>query len=520
MLYDIVIIGGGHNGLVAACYLAKAGKKVLILEKNDYIGGGTTSQKVFPDYEAYLSRYSYLVSLIPEEIFDELNVHVNLLRRSIASYTPYVQNGLHKGLIISNVDEEISRKSVLDLGYGELEWEGYLSILQKQRTFAGLIWDSFLLPLKSKEEWKVYFEAQGQAELWESMVEEPIGKLIERHVQSDILRGVLMTDAKIGSYTHAYDLSLLQNKTFIYHIIGNKTGEWRVPEGGMGNVVAQLINTAENLGVEILVNATVKHIDNEEGLKVVYHINGKDYEVKAKDILHNAAPEVLEKLLGNIPLPAKPSEEGTAFKINLLLKKLPELKDKQVRPEQAFAGTFHINQSFEQMEKTFDSAISGKMPDVIACEIYCHTLTDPSILSEELQEQGYHTLTVFGLDLPYELFKRDNEAAKKEVVEKFLKGINEYLAEPLEDCLAVDKNGNLCLEAKSSVDLETELGMPRGNIFHNGLSWFYAETTDAIGKWGVETPYEHIYICGSGASRGGAVSGIPGRNAAKVLLDA
>ncbi|MFD2519590.1 phytoene desaturase family protein [Emticicia soli] len=519
MIYNSVIIGGGHNGLVAACYLAKAGKKVLILEKNDYIGGGTTSQKVFADYEAKLSRYSYLVSLFPKELLNELGIDVNLLRRNIASYTPYNQQGVDKGLIISNVDEEVSKQSILDLGYGEAEWEGYQKILQKQQTFAEFIWDSFLAPLQSKEEWKAYFEAKGQAELWTNFVEEPIGKLIESHVKSDILRGVLMTDAKIGSYTYAHDTSLLQNRTFIYHIIGNKTGEWRVPQGGMGNVAAQLIKKAIDLGVEIIASSEVKQIEQGTELKVIYQHNKQTYEVLAQDILVNAAPGVLEKLLGNTPSAAKPTEEGTAFKINLLLKKLPLLKDTKVKPEEAFAGTFHINQSYTQMEDTFKTAESGRIPDLIACEIYCHTLTDPSILSAELQAQGYHTLTVFGLDLPYELFLKDNETAKKEVVEKFLRGINAYLAEPLEDCLAIDKNGNWCIEAKSSVDLEKELGMPRGNIFHNGLSWFYAEDTAAIGTWGVETPYEHIYICGSGAARGGAVSGIPGRNAAKAVLE-
>lgn len=518
MIYDSVIIGGGHNGLIAACYLAKAGKRVLILEKNDYIGGGTTSQKVFPDYEAYLSRYSYLVSLLPKEIIDELNINITLLRRNIASYTPYTENGVDKGLIISNVDEEVSKQSILDLGYGEAEWDGYQSVLQKQQTFAELIWDSLLSPLRSKDEWKAYFEAKGQAELWTSFVEEPIGKLIESHVQSDILRGVLMTDAKIGSYTHAYDTSLLQNRTFIYHIIGNKTGEWRVPQGGMGNVVAQLIKKATELGVIIKADAEVKRIDRSKRLKVIFLHENTEQEVAAKDILINAAPRVLEKLLGNTPAALQTTEEGTAFKINLLLKKLPQLKDAKVKPEEAFAGTFHINQSYKQMENTFKAAESGIIPDPIACEIYCHTLTDPSILSAELQAQGYHTLTVFGLDLPYELFLKDNETAKKQVVERFLKGINSYLAEPLEECLATDKNGNWCIEAKSSVDLEKELGMPRGNIFHNGLSWFYAESPASIGTWGVETPYENIYVCGSGAARGGAVSGIPGRNAANKVL--
>ncbi|PLK43101.1 NAD(P)/FAD-dependent oxidoreductase [Emticicia sp. TH156] len=519
MIYDSVIIGGGHNGLVAACYLAKAGKKVLVLEKNDYIGGGTTSQRVFPDYEAYLSRYSYLVSLFPEEIFDELNIYVKLFRRAVASYTPYVQDGVHKGLLISNVDEEVSRKSVLDLGYGQAEWEGYKAILQKQQTFAGLIWDSFLQPLKSKEEWKTFFECKGHAELWKCFVEEPIGQLIETNVQSDILRGVLMTDAKIGSYTHAHDHSLLQNRTFIYHVVGNKTGEWRVPQGGMGNLVAQLINKAQELGVELKTGASVERIKTGEVAEITFSRQTSQQMVKAKDVLVNAAPRVLEKLLGNSAQPPVSIEEGTAFKINLLLKKLPQLKDKSITPEQAFAGTFHINQSFTQMQETFRQAASGKIPDTIACEIYCHTLTDPSILSDDLQAQGYHTMTVFGLDLPYELFIKDNEAAKAEVVDKFLKGINEYLAEPIEDCLAQDKNGNWCIEAKSAVDIEKELGMPRGNIFHNGLSWFYAESDDAVGKWGVETPCNQILLCGSGAARGGAVSGIPGRNAAKLLIN-
>jgi phytoene dehydrogenase-like protein len=146
-------------------------------------------------------------------------------------------------------------------------------------------------------------------------------------------------------------------------------------------------------------------------------------------------------------------------------------------------------------------------------------LTDKSILSPELQAKGFHTLTYFGLDLPYSLFIDDNEKTKKEVVSKFLSGINEYLAEPLENCLAKDKNGLLCLEAKSSLDLEKELGMPRGNIFHKGLSWFFAENEAEKGSLGVETDNPNVLICGSSAKRGGAVSGIVGRNAAMKLLE-
>ena len=91
--YDVVILGAGHNGLVAAAYLARAGLSVLLLEKNDYIGGATTSQKVFPDYDAYLSRYSYLVSLFPEKIIRDLGLNLELRRRATGSFTPYEENG-------------------------------------------------------------------------------------------------------------------------------------------------------------------------------------------------------------------------------------------------------------------------------------------------------------------------------------------------------------------------------------------------------------------------------------------
>src|SRR5260370_9038746 len=103
--YDAVILGAGHNGLVAASYLARAGLSVLLLEKNDYIGGATTSQKLFPDYDARLSRYSYLVSLFPEKIIRDLELKLELRRRATGSFTPYIKSGQHDGLLIHNVDE-------------------------------------------------------------------------------------------------------------------------------------------------------------------------------------------------------------------------------------------------------------------------------------------------------------------------------------------------------------------------------------------------------------------------------
>src|ERR1051326_556945 len=121
--YDVVILGAGHNGLVAASYLGRAGLSVLVLEKNDYIGGATTSQRLFPDYDARLSRYSYLVSLLPDKIIRDLDLNLELRSRRVASFTPYQRDGARHGLLLSNVSEAISRSSLRELTGRDTEFE-------------------------------------------------------------------------------------------------------------------------------------------------------------------------------------------------------------------------------------------------------------------------------------------------------------------------------------------------------------------------------------------------------------
>src|SRR5271170_1680553 len=140
--YDVVILGAGHNGLVAAAYLARAGLSVLLLEKNDYIGGATTSQRLFPDYDARLSRYSYLVSLLPEKIIRELGLNLELRTRAIASYTPYVRNGAPHAFLVSNQSELAGRDSLRALTGSDLEFERMRDFYGLSRTFAQQVWDT------------------------------------------------------------------------------------------------------------------------------------------------------------------------------------------------------------------------------------------------------------------------------------------------------------------------------------------------------------------------------------------
>src|SRR5213593_4722130 len=303
--YDVVILGAGHNGLVAASYLGRAGLSVLLLEKNDYIGGATTSQRVFPDFDAHLSRYAYLVSLLPQKIIRDLGLNLELRRRAIASCTPYVKHGQHGALVLSNLDEELSRKSFVDLTGSETEFERMKKFYNLPRVFAEQVWDSMLEPLVSKQEMARRFDVdETSREAWRSLVEEPLGSAIERYLQNDLVRGLVFTDAKIGVFTFPHDPSLVQNRCFLYHLIGNKTGEWKVPVGGMGAVALELENAARASGAEMLTNVHIESLALDEAAKsVVFECDGKRDEVEARFVLVNFGRNVLAKYAGHIYQP-------------------------------------------------------------------------------------------------------------------------------------------------------------------------------------------------------------------------
>src|SRR5262249_738628 len=156
--------------------------------------------------------------------------------------------------------------------------------------------------------------------------------------------------------------------------------------------------------------------------------------------------------------------EGSVLKINMLLHRLPRLRASRYSLTDAFCGTFHIDEGYEQMNLSYQQAAQRRLPDKIPCEMYCHTLTDDSILSPELPTRGFDTLTVFALDTPWRLFEADNESLRRAATRKCIDGLNSYLSEPLEDCLAHTGDGEPCLEAKTPVDIEQALGHYRGNI--------------------------------------------------------
>ena len=503
---DVLIIGGGHNGLVAACYLAKAGKSVTILEAAPEVGGATVSQRVFKDYDARLSRYSYLVSLLPDQIVQDLGLSFTTLGRSVASFTPVQVDGAEKGLLIYSDWRDKTADDFRNLTGGDSEFENWKSFYSDVQKIADAIAPTMLQKLPTRSELKNAVNHQ----IWDEIVERPLGEVLEERFSDDRVRGIVLTDGLIGTFADAHNLAA--NRCFIYHLIGNGTGEWRVPRGGMGGLVKELTDLATSLGVVITTNARVVSAVRDQELWTLTTSQGERYS--STYVLANCAPQILASITGATP---PESLDGSQIKINMLLKKLPRLKSGE-EPALAFAGTFHFDENYSDFQRAYESAAAGVIPEIIPAEMYCHTLSDTSILSDELIAQGFHTLTLFAIHTPATLFEKDNEGAKSEITKKLLAQLNKYLLDPMEECLAVASDGSLCIETKSPLDLQADVSLPRGNIFHKDLSMPFREDGTPA-SWGVETEFTNLFICGAGAIRGGGVSGIPGHNAAAAILE-
>ncbi len=517
MRYDDIIIGAGHNGLTAAAYLARAGRRVLVLERADHVGGAAVSARSFDGVDARLSRYSYLVSLLPRQVLTDLDLDLRLIRRRFSSYTP-VPSDPDRGLLVDHGDAAATRAAFRALTGGDDAYAGWTDFYARMAGVAARVFPTVLEPLRSRDDVRAL---SGDADLFDALTTRPIGELIESVTADDTLRGIIATDALIGTFASLGETDLRQNVCFLYHLIGGGTGDWDVPVGGMGALTDSLAAAAVSAGATILTGAEVRSVDPSTGEVAWSGGDAGTGSAVGGSLVAGCAPTVLNRLLaasGATPVDTESDVEGAQLKVNMLLTRLPRLRDAAVDPAAAFAGTFHINEGYGQLEQTYAAARDGRIPDLPPCEIYCHTLSDRSILGSELSASDAQTLTLFGLHLPARLFREDNAAATQEALAATLRSLDSVLGEPIESVLARDADGNPCIEVKSPVDLEQSVGLPGGNIFHRSLQWPWAEQDSEVGTWGVETAYDNVLLGGAGARRGGGVSAIPGHNAAQAVL--
>jgi phytoene dehydrogenase-like protein len=218
--YDDIIVGAGHNGLTAAAYLARAGRKVLVLERADHVGGAAISASPFPGVDARLSRYSYLVSLMPRRVIAGLGLDLRLVRRRYSSFTP-LPSAPARGLLVDNGDEAATAAAFTAMTGTGAEFEQWQRFYGRMTSLAERVFPTVLEPLRSSEQVR---ELVGDDELWRSVVLRPLGEVLGSTFSNDTIRGIVATDALIGTFADLDSESLAQNICFLYHLIGGGTG--------------------------------------------------------------------------------------------------------------------------------------------------------------------------------------------------------------------------------------------------------------------------------------------------------
>ncbi len=285
--YDAVIVGGGHNGLVAAAYLARAGRSVLVLERLDGTGGAAVSTRPFAGVDARLSRYSYLVSLLPKKIVRDLGLDFRVRGRTISSYTPAERDGRPTGLLVGG-GERRTRDAFARLTGGDREYAAWQRLYGMTGRLAQRVFPTLTEPLPTRDELRRRVDDE---DAWRMLFEEPIGVAIEENFTDDLVRGVVLTDALIGTFADAHDPSLAQNRCFLYHVIGGGTGAWDVPVGGMGALTDALATAAREAGAVLATGHEAVRIDTDgRAAEITYRTAEGEGTVAARHVLVGASP--------------------------------------------------------------------------------------------------------------------------------------------------------------------------------------------------------------------------------------
>jgi phytoene dehydrogenase-like protein len=499
-----VVVGGGHNALVAAAVLARAGVRVTVLERRSAVGGAAISTRPFPGVDVHVSPFAYLVSLFPAELLAELGVRQQLLARHPSACAPDGE----AALVVDHRDEPATRRSFGTVDAAD-DYAAFAEWQARTRDAARVVAPTLLEPLRPDR----WFRERLGPETWALLAQRPIGSSVRREFGSDLVQGMVATDALIGTLASPDDEALHQNRCFLYHVVGDGHGDWKVPAGGMGALSAALLGAATRAGAQVRTSTDVASIEAGGSGAEVTTADGE--RLRASVVLCGAAPAELDRLLGRAP--GSPGAPGAQVKVNMAVSRLPRLRA-GVDPRLAFTGTLHVNERLSQLDTAWHRATAGAIPDPLPCDVYCHSLTDPTVLGETLRAQGAHLLSVFTLQSPGSVFASADADPHRTAWDACLRSLSTVLAEPLEDCLLTTPDGRPCVEVHLPGDLERDLRLPGGNIFHGDLQWPWAEDDADVGRWGAETDVGGVFLCGAGARRGGGVSGIGGHNAARAAL--
>jgi phytoene dehydrogenase-like protein len=521
-MYDALIIGGGHNGLVTAAYLARAGKRVLVLERRELVGGACVTEEIWPGFK--VSTGAYVNSLLRPEIIRDLELArhgFELLPRDPASFTPFPDG---RSLMLGP-NAEFNRRQITAFSARDAEaYPRYEAMLERVAAFveptlmqtppdpwsgrprdlvqlAGLAWNFRKLGKDGPRAIEI-LTADARS-------------VLDKWFESGELKATLATDAIIGAAASpsvpgtAYVL--------FHHVMGECNGArgvWGYVRGGMGGISNALAAAAREHGATIRVNAPVSRILVRDG-RAVGVVLADGTEIRARKIASNAdAHTTFLSLLDERELPAEFVADvrhidyrSASLKINVALSELPDftaVPGRDAGPQHR--GTIHVAPSLDYIECAFDDSKYGRpsQSPVLECTI-------PSVVDPTVAPPGKHLMSMFVQYAPYALCDASWDDVKEQFADRCLEVLAEYA--PNVRHAVIDR------QVLSPVDLERRFGLTGGNIFQGAMTLGQLFCMRPLpGYANYRTPVRNLYLCGAATHPGGGVMGACGYNAAREML--
>jgi len=522
--FDVIVIGGGHNGLTAAATLARAGRSVLVLERRDRVGGACVTEECWPGF--HISRAAYVAGLLRPRVVRELRLErhgLSLLRRDPSSFTPLPDGRA----LVMGADAAATRASIASFSERDAKRHpAYERMLDRAARVIEPLLDA-PAPDPARPRWRdagpawravrAAFGLRRDLASAAALVLGPARTALSSWFESEPLRSTLATDAIIGAW--ASPSTPGTGYVLFHHVMGETGGQrgvWAYVRGGMGALSDAIAAAARAAGARIRCNAEVAQVRVEAG-RATGVVLADGTEIAAGAVFSGADPHVtFEGLVPAAALPEAFRQAVSAIdyrspmaKINVALERLPAFRGRGDghRPGPEHRGTIHIGAgSLDALDRSFAAAERGDLPDDPMIE-----MTLPSALDPTLAPEGRHVASLFVQHVPYAPREGSWDALRAPFMDRVFARVDE-VAPGFSDRV-------LHAELLAPPDLERIFGLTGGHIFHGAMSLDRLGFLRPVPGWArYETPLPGLFLCGAGAHPGGGVMGACGRNAALSYL--